>query len=133
MNTTRYGTALMTATLLLAGSPLRGDLKTAKAEPNLEKRSKLALDNAALALKEARAAYETGELDRTRGLVDETFESVDLADVSLRQTGKDPRRSPKWFKRAELETRELSRRIDSFQQEMSYTDRSMLEKLKAKV
>jgi hypothetical protein len=129
----RYGMAAMAAAFLLAAAPLGADLKQAKAEPNLEKRSKLALDNAAAAFKEARAAYDAGDLDRTRGLIAETAESVELADTALRQTGKDPRRSPKWFKRAELETRELGRRIDSFQQEMSYTDRALLEKLKAQV
>jgi hypothetical protein len=133
MRRTRYGTAFATAVLLLAAAPLRADLKQAKAEPNLEKRSKLALDNAAASFKEARAAYNAGDLDRTRDRIDEIAESVVLADQSLRQTGKDPRRSPKWFKRAELETRELGRRIDSFQQEMSYSDRPLLDKLKAKV
>jgi hypothetical protein len=133
MRMKRHGLAAMAAALLFAAAPLGADLKQAKAEPNLEKRSKLALDNAAAAFKEARAAYDAGDLDRTRGLIAETAASVELADTALRQTGKDPRRSPKWFKRAELETRELGRRIDSFQQEMSYTDRALLEKLKAQV
>jgi len=132
MRTKRYGLAAMAA-IVLAAAPLRADLKQAMAEPNLEKRSKLALDNAYAALKEARAAYDEGDLDRVRRKIEETSASVDLADESLRQTGKDPRRSPKWFKRAEMETRELSRRIDGFQQEMSYTDRPMLEQLKTKV
>ena len=132
MRTKRYGLAAMAA-IVLAAAPLRADLKQAMAEPNLEKRSKLALDNAYAALKEARAAYDEGDLDRARRKIEETSASVDLADESLRQTGKDPRRSPKWFKRAEMETRELSRRIDGFQQEMSYTDRPMLEQLKTKV
>ena len=42
----------------------RADLKQALAEPNLEKRSQLALNNATAAYKAARAAYEKGENDQ---------------------------------------------------------------------
>jgi hypothetical protein len=119
--------------VLLYAAPVRADLKPAKAEPNLEKRSKLALDNAAAALKHAREAYRKGEMDETRTLAAEAVESVELAESSLRETGKDPRRSPKWFKRAELETRELGRKVETFQSEMSYTDRPLLDKLHTKV
>jgi hypothetical protein len=129
---TRFSGALM-ACLLLAAGALQADLKQAKAEPNLEKRSKLALDNAAAALKDAREAYHKGELSQVKELVAEVGQSVDLAVASLQSTGKDPRRSPKWFKRAEIDTRDLNRRIESFSQEMSYTDRPLLEQLHAKV
>ena len=49
------------------------------------------------------------------------------------ETGKDPRRSPKWFKKAEIDTRELLKRLEAFDHEMSFSDRPMLEKVKAKV
>jgi hypothetical protein len=58
---------------------------------------------------------------------------VDLADTSLRQTGKDPRKSSKWFKKAEMETRDLVRKLESFQQMMGLDDRPMLDKVKARV
>jgi len=124
--------ALLTI-VVLGALPLQADLKQAKAEGNLEKRSKLALDNAQAALKEARAAYDRGEMDKTRAAIAEVMDSVTLTETSLRDTGKDPRRSPKWFKRAEMETRDLLRKIDSFQQEMAYNDRPLLENLRAKV
>ena len=116
----------------LAGA-LRADLRQAKAEPNLEKRSKLALDNAAQALKAAREAYVKGDIAQVKELAAEIGESVQLADTSLRQTGKNPRKSPKWFKRAEIATRDLLRRLDAFQQEMSFADRAFLDPVKAKV
>jgi hypothetical protein len=120
------------AFLLLAGGAARADLKRALAEPNLEKRSGLALENAAVALKSARAAYDKGDNDQVAKDAEEIMESVDLASASLTQSGKNPRRSD-WFKKAEISTRDLSRRIESFQEQMSYMDRPMLDKVKARV
>lgn len=123
----------LAAALCLVPAWLRADLKQARAEPNLEKRSKLALDNAAAVYQEARSAYENGDNDKVAAAVAEIQESVDLAYTSLTQTGKNPRKSPKWFKKAEIETRDLLRKLDAFQQEMSFTERPMLEKVKARV
>jgi len=119
--------------LLAAAAPVRGDLGAARAEPNLEKRSKLAMDSAVAALHEAREAYKDGD-NRTVGTkVTEVEESVNLAYTSLMQTGKDPRKSPKWFKHAEIETRNLLRSLESFQHDMNFDDRPMLEKTKERV
>lgn len=106
---------------------LQADLKKALAEPDLEKRSKLALDNAFAAYQTARDQYQKGEIEQLRASIREIGESVDLAYQSLNATGKNPRRSPKFFKSAELETRELSRRLASFQDQMSYNDRALLD------
>jgi multidrug resistance efflux pump len=120
------------ALLLISGGVLRADLKRAMAEPNLEKRSGLALDNAAAALKAAREAYDKNDSDLTAKDAAEIQESVDLAYASLVQSGKNPRNSS-WFKKAEISTRDLSRRLESFQEQMSYTDRPMLDKVNADV
>jgi hypothetical protein len=128
----RVRTAALAVALVLAGSS-RADLKQALGEPNLEKRSQLALDNARTAYKAARAAYDKGENDQTAAAIHEMEESVDLAYASLTKTGKDPRKSPKYFKKAEIDTRELMKHIDAFENSMSFSDRAMLEKLKAKV
>lgn len=119
------------ASLAAAGS-LSADLKTVLAEVNLEKRSRLALENAEGALKEARKAYDSGNMKQSQLLMDETLASIELADESLRQTGKNPRKKPKHFKYAEMKTRNLLRNIESFENSMSYTDRSVIEKLKAR-
>lgn len=119
------------AILWLAGAgALHADLKQVQAEPNLEKRSKLALENAAAALQAAREAYRNGETEKIAPLIVEVQESVDLAYSSLKQTNKDPRRNPRWFKNAEIATRDLLRRIESFQQEMSFAERPSLDKVK---
>jgi hypothetical protein len=118
--------------MLLAGA-LRASLQEAKAEPNLEKRAKLALDNAEQALTEARAAYAKGDNAEVETRATEIRESVELAETSLNQTGKNPRKSPRWFKHAEIVTRDLLRRLDSFQQEMSAADRPLLDGVKGEV
>ncbi len=124
----------LAAALTLAGAvAASAELDTARAEPNLEKRSKLALDNAAIALKAAREAYQSGDLATTTAKADEITASVDLAYTSLTDTGKNPRKSPKWFKHAEMETRELSRKLEDFAQQMNYSDRVILDRTKARV
>ncbi|HUB32405.1 MAG TPA: hypothetical protein VMA31_05225 [Bryobacteraceae bacterium] len=109
------------------------DLKQAQAEPNLDKRSKLALESADTAFETMKAAYEKGENTQVAAAATEIQQSVELAYTSLTQTGKDPRKSPKWFKRAEIQTRDLLRRLDSFQHDMSFGDRSMLDSVKTSV
>lgn len=127
----------MTSRLLLAivlvSGVLRAGLQEIKAEPNLGKRSMLALDNAFNALTQARDAYTKGENAQVEKFANEIEESVELAETSLQATGKNPRKSPKWFKRAESSTRDLLRRLDSFQQAMDASDRPMLDAVKAKV
>ena len=102
------------------------DLASVRQEPNLERRSELALDNADTALTNAREAYKAGDFEKTKTAADEIEESVTLAYDSLRETGKDPRRSPKFFKRAEMATRQLLRRIDGLLESMSVADRPAL-------
>ena len=119
--------------ILTLTSVLSADLKRALAEPNLEKRCGLALANAAAAYEQARAAYERGDNPQVAASADEILESVRLAHTSLTATGKDPRESPKWFKRAEIDTRNLLRKLDSFQNGMSFSDRSVLDKARATV
>jgi len=120
------------AVLLLSGGWLHADLKRAMAESNLERRSGIALENAAAALKSARAAYEKGDNDQVAKDAAEILESVELAATSLAQSGKNPRRSA-WYKKAEISTRDLSRRIQDFQDQMSYFDRPLLDKVKARI
>lgn len=119
--------------IVLVSGALRADLREIKAEPNLGKRSALALDNAFNALTQARDAYTKGENAKVEAFATEIGESVDLAETSLHETGKNPRKSPKWFKRAESSTRDLLRRLDSFQQSMDAADRPLIDAVKARV
>jgi hypothetical protein len=121
---------LLCALVLASAIPAWADLAAALKETNLEKRSDLALANAAAALKAARKSYDAGDAAAVTAAVSDIRASVELAAHSLKETGKNPRKHPKYFKRAEIGTRDLLRRLDTFQQEMSYADRPTLDALK---
>jgi hypothetical protein len=108
------------------------DLAAVKNEPNLERRSERALDNANAALDLARDAYNSSDFAATQSALEETGQSVDLSYQSLQETGKEPRRSQA-FKRAELRTRELLRRLDGLRESFSVTDRALLDKVRERV
>jgi hypothetical protein len=129
---TRTAWAALAMGLAFAGA-LPAGLKEVLAEPNLERRSKLAMDNAEAAYQAARSTYDAGNMNVTTADLHEVQESVEVAYASLQGTGKDPRKSPKWFKRAEMETRDLLRRLESFQQAMSFEDRASVDPVKVKV
>jgi len=113
-------------TLLLAVLAVQAgaaDLASVRAEPNLEKRSEKALQNAEAALTRARAAYEKGETAAFTDALSEVGQSIDLCRQSLEESGKNPRKQPKYFKRAEIAIRKLARRLENFRQDMSVDDR----------
>jgi hypothetical protein len=126
------GALAVLAVLAASPSVLRADLKIAMAETDLGKRSKLALDNAEAALKATREAYNKGENDKVAAGANEILESVNLASESLKATGKNPRKSPKWFKQAEIATRDLLKRIDTLQHDMNFGERDVLDKCRAR-
>jgi len=124
--------ALVALAWVTAGSGATG-LAQALAEPNLEKRARMALDESDTALAEARSAYEQGDSDMVTADAARIADSADLALLSLNQTGKDPRKSFRWFKVAEIRTRGLIRKLDALEREMSFADRPAIEKAKAEV
>lgn len=102
------------------------DISAVKVEPNLEKRSDLALDNANRAIDDARAAYQAGDVKKTESQLEEVRQSVDVSVDALESSGKTPRGS-KYYKQAELKLRQLLRRLAGFRDEMSVEDRKPLE------
>jgi uncharacterized protein YoxC len=119
--------------MLLACAPVMADLAQIRAEPNLEKRAHEALDNAERALKACRKAYDSGDLKETQSLLDEVKDSVSLADESLTATGKNPIKSPRHFKYAEIKTEDLLRKLNSLWQDMNVADRPMIDPVKARL
>lgn len=109
---------------MLAAAVLASGLDAVKSEPNLERRSRLALDHANTAVDSAREAYAAGRLKESLSALDEVREAVDLSLTSLNDTHKDARKNPKAFKRAEMEIRELVRRLKSLESDFSVEDRS---------
>jgi hypothetical protein len=124
---------LALALLAASAGVMQAGLDEARAEPNLEKRSNLALDNGVTALREAREAYRAGDSELAMTKISEVEESVELGYDSLMKTGKDPRKSPRWFKKAEIGTRDLLRSMESFEHDMAFGDRAILEKVRERV
>jgi hypothetical protein len=108
-------------------------LDAIKAEPNLEKRSERALDNADREIDSARKAYAAGDLNSTRQALQNVRASVELSYDSLQETGKNPRRSPKYFKRAEVRIREMLRRLRGLEDEFSVEDRAPVQEVEKRL
>ncbi len=111
----------------------QADLEAVKREPKLEKRARKAMDNAGKAFDRARSAYRKGETEVLRVSLQEVADSVALAQKSLQETGKQPRKASKHYKRAEIGSRKLLRRLDNFRNEMSYLDRDQIDEVIASV
>jgi hypothetical protein len=108
------------------------DLTGVKSEPNLERRSDRALENANAAMDAARAAYDQGDIDKAQTALDELKESVSLSYQSLEDTGKSPRNNAH-YKTAEKATRALLRRLESFRDTVSVAERDVVETVRAHV
>ena len=130
---TRGGAAALLVLAWMAGVSRADDLARARAEPNLEKRARLALAESDAAMNAARSDYQRGDNARISSDAATIVEAVDLAFLSLNQTGKDPRKSSRWFKYAEIQTRGLLRRLDALQEDMSFEDRPLVEKARKEV
>ncbi|MEO8129394.1 MAG: hypothetical protein ABJF23_02195 [Bryobacteraceae bacterium] len=115
------------AALLLATPMLRADLADVRNEPNLEKRSEKALENANTAMDEAKKAYKARDFAGFKARVQEVEESAELSYLSLEETGKAARRSPKFFKRSEMKIHALTKRLEALAAEVSLEDRGLVE------
>lgn len=102
------------------------DISAVKSEPDLEKRSELALANADHAIDEARQAYSSGNDQAQLAALNEVKESVEASYDALERTNKSPRRS-KYYKNAELKVRALMRRLTSFREEVSFETRQSVD------
>jgi hypothetical protein len=125
--------ALLLLMPLVLSADKSAELARIEAEPHAERRARAALDYADETLREARDAYAKGDTAATSADLEELKQSIELVDSSLKATGKNPGRSPKNFKAAELKIRELLRKLDSFREEMSIADRPVMERVQAEV
>ena len=118
--------------LSLAALPCWADLEQVRNEPDLEKRAELALLAADAAITRSRQDWEAGKADEFKTSLTEVEEAVTLAYDSLQDTGKDPARRPKHFKRAELRLRTLLRRLTGLQADVDEQDRPTVERVRTK-
>jgi hypothetical protein len=102
------------------------DITAVKSEPDLEKRSELALANADHAIDEARQAYSNGNDQAQQVALTEVQESVEASYDALEHSNKNPRRS-KYYKNAEMKVRALMRRLTSFREEVGFETRQSVD------
>ncbi len=98
---------------LFAISAFGADLTAVKAEPDPNRRSERALENASQALEEARKAASADDAKALAAAFHEMSESADVCQDSLAHSGKDPRRS-KYYKQAEQKLHNLIRQLAGF-------------------
>jgi len=125
-----FGISMLAVLPVLAAQP---DLPAILQEKNLEKRAELALKYSERLLDGIRDMYKSGDWSAVEHSLDQIVKGVALAYSSLQETGKQARRSPKHFKRAEKKTRELSRRLASFSAEVSFMERDPVEKARLRI
>lgn len=122
------------AVLFLVLTPaMLADLTAVKQEPNSEKRSDLALSEADREVDLAREAYKKSDDSAFRSALERMMAAVQLSYDSLQSTGKNARKHPKYFKRADLKMRDLVRRIDGLEHEVGYDDRQHVLVVKNKI
>jgi len=119
--------AVIIIVVLCTAATLFADVARVKAEPNLERRSALALDEAESMLTAARKSYDGGQIEQFKSELKQTAELIDLSYESLQETGKNARRSPKWFKRAEQRLLYMLRRVDALQRDVAIEDKAFVD------
>lgn len=108
------------------------DLGAVKSEPDLEKRSDLALTNADHAIDEARKAYSDGDQKAEQAALEEVSQSVTICYDSLQHTHEAPRKS-KYYKRAEQKLQALIRRLSGFRDDVGFEARQSVEQVINKI
>ena len=103
-----------------------GDVGTVKSEPDLERRSELALANADKQVDAAKQAYNGGDEKAEQQALVEVRELVDVSYDALEHTNKAPRRS-KYYKNAELKLTALLRRLHSFRDQVNFESREAVD------
>jgi hypothetical protein len=109
--------------LWLAFAP---DLASVKAEPDLDRRSELALANADQGIDSAREALTNGDIRNVEASLGVVRQSVELSYDSLHQTREKPRHS-KFYKHAELKILALLRRLTTLRDDLSADEREPAE------
>lgn len=125
--------ATLVLMLLCCPAALGADLASVKAEPNAEKRSDLAMQWASDALNASKAAWKQGDTAAFQAKLQEVGAAVELCLSSLHDTGKPPYKLLKWYKKAELSSRELTRKLDDFAQEAAFDERPAIQKVNDRV
>jgi len=109
------------------------DIEAVRAEPRLDRRYWKALEFGAAQIDLARKSYQEGPIEKFQPALDSILQAVQLCDDTLRGTGKNPSKSPKHFKRAELKMREMIRRVQGLEELVAIDDRAAVNKVRTRI
>lgn len=98
------------------------NLARIEAVPDMQRRSRQALEFAYTQLPRAIEAYQAGNLELGREELGSLVQAVEMAVESLEATGKHPRRHPRHFKHAEIRTRKLLQQLRRAQSDAHLED-----------
>ena len=102
------------------------DIAAVKSEPDLERRSELALANADKDMDAAKQAYSGGDDQAEQQALSEMRDLVDVSYDALEHSKQAPRKS-KYYKNAELKLTALLRRLNSFRDQVSFESREAVD------
>jgi|SRR5579883_320888 hypothetical protein len=121
------------AVLLLLMAQTPPTLDQVRTESNPEHRARDAVEFAAVAERQAEAAYDKGDTDGVRSDLKTMEDAVELARQSLDAAGKNAIRHPGPYKFAETRSHELLQRLNDFEHRMDESERPVIEGPKNKV
>jgi hypothetical protein len=120
--------------LLLPGLLFPQGLDGVRKEPNLTRRAQRALEYAEREMVRAQQIVrEFGSKSELEAALARIAEGVELSLQSLRETGRPPRRLSRDYKRGELKTRDLIRKLEDLEKALSLEDRPVVEAIRARV
>ncbi len=111
---------LLWITVLCCHATQLPNLADVEHQQDMEKRSRMALEFAHYQVQVAVNSFKIGNLKHARQSLDSIGQAVELSLASLEETGKHPRKHPKHYKRAEIQTRKLVQRLKDAKHELHY-------------
>ena len=125
------------AAAILCAAPVFAEtsmgLEAVKREADLEKRARLAVRYARDSVGRVATLYREGKRAEGEALLLEIQSAVELADESLKATGKQAWKKSKPFKTAGIATRKLLRDLDDLDKKLGYDERDQLMKVRARI
>ena len=126
-------TSFVLLALLLFAPPPPVTMDQVKAEPNLERRARLAIDFAVAQERAAETAYDGGDMVASGATLKAMADAMTIAQESLAATGKKAGRNPAPYKYGEQRSRELLVRLGDLERKMDSSEREAISAPMAKV
>jgi hypothetical protein len=103
------------------------------ADPNAERRARIAIDAAVVAERSAEVAYAKPDLDEVKTDLKNMADDMEKARQAFIESGRTPGRNPRPYKYAEQRSRELLVRLNDLEQRMDSTEHEIVDPPKMKV